>query len=89
MLKNGKNIAILGSLALLAGCANYEASSLASLSEEKIIHAPNNPNITAESKVFNKKDCQTYLGRNVIAEGIVPVQITIRNYSEDDLSIQP
>lgn len=89
MLKNGKSIAILASLILLTGCANYQASTLSSLSGDSMIHAAENPNITAEWKVFDKKDCQTYLGRNLIAEGVIPVQMTIRNYSEDDLSISP
>ena len=85
MFKNRKHICFCATLVLLSGCANYSASSLSTLSSSAAVPSAKNSNITAAWKVFDKNDCQTYLGRNLLAEGYVPVQMTIRNQSEDPL----
>jgi hypothetical protein len=85
MLKNAKHILIYGSLISLAGCANYRASALSSIRQDQAIHSSQDAEVTASWKVFDERDCQTYLGRDVIAEGYVPIQMTIKNTSNDPL----
>jgi hypothetical protein len=80
----------VGSLLLLAGCAKYKAMPLFQpkvLSDKK--------GLTLEHKVFNQKDCQTYLGRkNLLKKGFQPIQLTVTNntdrsytYSSSSLSL--
>jgi hypothetical protein len=85
MLKLSKQFFIYGSLILLAGCADYTASSLSSLGQSEAIYSSHNSSVLAAWKIFNKQDCNTYLGRDVIAEGYVPVQMTITNNSSDPM----
>ena len=87
MFKNRKHICLCATLVLLSGCANYSASSLSTLSSSAAVPSAKNSNITAAWKVFDKNDCQTYLGRDLLAEGYVPVQLTIRNHSEDPMHL--
>ena len=85
MSKRKKHILTYGALLLLAGCANYSASPLSSLALGDAVFSTQDSGVLASSKIFNKKDCQTYLGRDVLAEGYIPVQLTIRNSSEDSM----
>lgn len=71
---------------LLTGCASYQASMLGSLPIEEPLQ---NNNVMISWKKFDEKDSETYLGRNLIAEGFVPVQMTIRNHSTDPMYLSP
>ena len=74
---------LAGSLALLCGCASYNASPLSSLSHEMIPSAETkNPDVIVMAKTFNKSDCTKYLDRDVIAEGYRPIQLFIQNNSD-------
>ena len=85
MANGKKHVFIYGALFLLAGCANYTASPLSSLSQDNAILSHQSSGIVASWKTFDKKDCQTYLGRDVLSEGYVPVQMTISNNSKDPI----
>lgn len=80
---------IYTALILLAGCASYEASTLSLLSSDAAISSPKNDNVLISWKAFDKQDCEKYLDRNVIAEGYIPVQLTIRNNSTDPMYLNP
>lgn len=85
MSKHKKQLFIYGSLILLTGCAHYSASTLSPLSQDIAMHSNQEQNVLVSWKFFDKDDCKTYLGRNVLSEGFVPVQITIRNNSNDPM----
>lgn len=89
MLKNSKCLLALSALVALTGCANYSANQLAMISEERAVKSPQNPGVSVGWKTFDKTDCKNYLGRDVIAEGYVPVQLTIRNDSADPIYLTP
>lgn len=82
-----KHLFIYGSLILLAGCANYSASALSNQAAIESTHSlsENEPNVLLSWKFFNKKECEKYLGRNLISSGYVPVQITVQNNSSDPM----
>jgi hypothetical protein len=86
MLHKTKTVVLYGSLIVLAGCANYQASSLSAISSTNSSKAEK---VSASWKVFDTKDCETYLGRDVLAKGYVPIQMTLENHSEDPLFISP
>jgi len=64
----------------LASCASYKARPLDTLSFN--IEAPLE-NLYTSCKAFSAEDSQRYLGKNVLARGYQPVQISIRNSSKD------
>jgi hypothetical protein len=80
---------LIASLILLTGCANYSASTLATLPIENAVESPKSPNVLVSWKTFDVSDCKRYLGRNVISEGYMPLQLTIRNNSNDPLYFNP
>ena len=83
----------VGSLLLLSGCANYKAMTLPQLTQHS--HQSEKKNLSLEHKVFDKADCQEYLGRkNLLKKGFQPVQLTVTNntnrnyvYSSSSLSL--
>ena len=85
MSKNMKHKIAYSALILLTGCASYNASTLSMLSPETALQSNENPNVLVSWKAFDKNDCDTYLDRDVLAEGYVPVQLTIRNNSNDPM----
>lgn len=86
MQLNKKHFFLLGSLVLsLAGCANYTASILDPLSPAIATRSSGNEGVLVSWKLFDQNACHTYLGRDVIDEGYVPAQITIRNDSADPM----
>ncbi len=87
MFKNKKYL--LGALVLLTGCANYSASTLATLPVETAIQSSKSPQVLVSWKTFDKIDCKRYLGRDVISEGYMPLQLTIRNNTSDPLYFSP
>ncbi len=76
-------------LILLSGCASYHANTLSLLPEENGIESLQRSQVRVSWKAFDKNDCQTYLGRDVISEGYIPVQFTIRNNSQDPMYLSP
>ena len=80
---------IMASLILLTGCASYSASSLATLSADHAIESSTHPKVSVSWKKFDKTDCKRYLDRDVISEGFMPIQITIRNNSTDPMYFSP
>src|SRR5262245_30235770 len=85
MFKKIKPFVLYGSLIVLAGCASYEASSLSSLASGTGVQSSQKSEVTASWKVFDAKDCETYLGRDVLASGYVPIQMRLENLSNDPL----
>ena len=89
-MKNNKIRTVTASmLILLSGCASYHASSLSMLPEESGIESTQSSKVLVSWKAFDKKECKTYLGRDVLSEGFVPVQFTIRNNSNDPMYLSP
>lgn len=100
-LKDKKDLFILGCLLfMLSGCGSYKcaivspfcpsynASILSPLPETSAMRTSSNPHVLVSWKFFEKDDCKTYLGRNVLAKGYIPVQVTIRNYSKDSMYLE-
>ncbi|MBS0649035.1 MAG: hypothetical protein JSS10_07440 [Verrucomicrobia bacterium] len=80
---------LIASLILLTGCASYSASTLATLPADSAVESPKNSDILVSWKAFDVSDCKRYLGRNVISEGYMPLQLTIRNNSTDPVYFNP
>ena len=77
------NFSLCFLLLTISGCARYKAYPLKILS---IPSSMDDKSVTFAYKIFNKKDCIKYLGRNVIKKGYQPVQLTIHNNSAKMLS---
>ncbi len=89
-MKNKKITTLTASmLVLLSGCASYHASTLSMLPEDSSIVSHKSSNVLVSWKAFDKQDCKTYLGRDVLSEGYIPVQFTIRNNSTDPMYLSP
>lgn len=89
-MSNYKKTALIHSaLILLTGCASYNASTLSMLPLENSIKSQQNPEVFVSWKAFDHDACKTYLGRDVISEGYLPVQFTIRNNSNDPMYLSP
>lgn len=89
MLKFKKTALIHSALILLTGCASYNASTLSMLPVESSIPSTQNSHVLVSWKAFDHAACKTYLGRDVISEGYIPVQLTIRNNSSDPMYLSP
>lgn len=74
-------------LALFASCAKYNASPLNKQMGEFVGHTYTHHGVTLTVKAFNKDDCMQYLGRNVLAQGYLPIQITVQNNTNRSLLI--
>ena len=83
-MKNRKYllVSLLIPLISLSSCANYQASSLSSLSSEVMLYNTSEEQVFVTAKAFNKADCKKYLDRDVIKKGYQPVQIYIQNNSD-------
>ncbi len=80
---------LLGALILLTGCASYNASTLSTLPAEGAIQSAENSQVLVSWKTYDETDCKRYLGRNVISEGYMPIQLTIRNNTNDSMYFNP
>lgn len=77
-----KSILLAASL-LLAGCANYTASTLSNLEPALVVsEQTSSAPLQVAAKTFNRADCKQYLDRDVISKGFQPVQLYIKNNSE-------
>lgn len=62
-----------------SGCATYRASSLPVLIPEFAPYSQEQNGVTLSCKVFTKKDCKTYLGRDLLRRGYQPIHVAIKN----------
>jgi hypothetical protein len=68
------------SLALLfTGCASYDASGLSALDPDCVRSYGEVDGMAIGCKAFNRDDCLHYLGRDVLAKGYQPIQLTFQN----------
>jgi hypothetical protein len=67
---------------LLGACAKYKARPLRNLST---LPVQGTNKVTFAAEAFGKGKSKTYLERNVIKRGYIPVQIAIKNESKDKL----
>ena len=76
-------ICLVLAVVLLPGCAHYRARPLKTLpvplSSEK-------QSVAFAYKIFDKKDCKKYLGRDLTNKGYQPIQLTIHNNSPKSLA---
>lgn len=79
----------LSTMIVMTGCASYRANTLSMLPEENSIESKQNSDVLVSWKAFDKHDCKTYLDRDVLSEGYIPVQLTIRNNSNDPMYLSP
>ncbi len=87
MLKNKR--LLLAPLMLLVGCASYEAAMLSTLPVQTAVQSHQNSKVLVTWKIFDQQDSKTYLGRDLLSEGYIPVQMTIRNHSSDPMYLNP
>ncbi|MBX3718125.1 MAG: hypothetical protein KF898_00575 [Parachlamydiales bacterium] len=76
------------SIALLSGCASYNAAPLNNLSSD-VMHSSyeaKNSDVVVTAKAYDKLDCKRYLDRDVIAKGYQPIQLYIQNNSDRSYS---
>ena len=88
-MSNKKHAFIYSSLILLTGCASYTASNLEVLPVENAIFSNQDSNVSISWQTLDEKGSEIYLGRNVIKEGYIPLQMTIRNNSNDPMYFNP
>jgi len=83
----GKHAALFFGIAILllsAGCARYSARPLNRVVSPGIQQTQS---VACAYKPFDYNDCRTYLGRNVLAKGYQPVNVTIYNNSDRYIKI--
>lgn len=68
----------------LAGCAHYKAKPLKMLTQRT---QTAEQSISFTHRIFNAYDCKKYLDRNTLAQGYQPIQITLTNNTDRNLSI--
>lgn len=76
---------VYSTLILLTGCASYNSSTLPVLSSHDALYFDSEPQILVSWKIYNARDCENYLDRNILSEGYIPVQLTVRNQGNDPL----
>jgi len=73
-------------LIVLSGCASYKSSPLHRLATTPVkVIEKNKDKVLFAHRVYNKADCERYLGRDVLAAGYQPVQLTITNQTQRNL----
>lgn len=83
IIRYTKHLFIHGSMFLLVGCAQHKSLTLQSFKQDLNIHSFQEPNVHISWKFFDREDCNTSFGRNILSKRLVPVQIRIRNNSND------
>jgi len=75
-------------IALLSGCASYNAAPLNNLSSDimRSSYETKTTDVLVTAKAYDKHDCKRYLDRNVIAKGYQPIQLYIQNNSDRSYS---
>ncbi|MDX8430497.1 MAG: hypothetical protein SNF33_01640 [Candidatus Algichlamydia australiensis] len=67
---------------LLTSCASYRATDLSALDPAYVNKLEDTEGLTVGCKEFSRRDCETYLDRDVRRKGYHAVQITFQNSSE-------
>ena len=68
----------------LCACANYRADSLNNLQTAAVYSsAPKTDGVHVAAKAFDAADCKRYLDRNVLAKGYQPIQLCIKNDTDE------
>lgn len=75
-------------IALLSGCASYNAAPLNNLSSDVMLssYEAKNSDVLVTAKAYDKLDCKRYLDRDVISKGYQPIQLYIQNNSDRSYS---
>lgn len=76
---------IAATLVGLSGCARYKAQPLKTLMRRPKA----DQSLSFEYKAFTTRECVRYLGRNVLAQGYQPIQITFTNNTDRYIRISP
>ena len=71
-------------VSVLAGCASYQANSLSALKAEYVKTYGKLEDLRIGCKAYTTSDCLTYLGRDVLAQGYQPVQLTFYNQGDQE-----
>ncbi len=77
-----------GVLALLPGCAGYQSQPLPMLKIKRSKPVAEEP-IALSWKTLSTKESQRYLGRDVLAVGYLPIQLTIDNQGSSSWRFSP
>lgn len=79
---------------LLTGCASYDASGLSALDPDCVRSYAEVDGMAIGCRAFTRGDCIHYLGRDVLAKGYQPIQLTFQNttgkrfiYSTKEISL--
>lgn len=72
-------LVIVSGICLFSGCAKYKAHKLAE--PIGIAHQKNNVQITAEA--LSNADCHHYFSRKAVSKGYQPIQLCIKNASDE------
>ena len=70
----------------LSGCAKYSARPIKPI---VTVGQSAENSIAFSYKVFNTVECKRYLGRNALAKGYQPIQVTITNNTNHYFNISP
>lgn len=73
----------LSALLLVTGCASYKAGVLPSLQPEFSPYSSTIDGVTLSVKALASSDSKRILNRDILAAGYQPIQITIRNDSDN------
>lgn len=63
----------------LTGCASYDASGLSALDPDCVRSYAEVDGMAIGCRAFDRADCIHYLGRDVLAKGYQPIQLTFQN----------
>lgn len=75
-----KRLYLITSLALiLTGCVSYQASGLSALDPDCVRRYAEVDGMAIGCRAFDQDDCLHYLGRDVLAKGYQPIQLTFQN----------
>ncbi len=74
-------------LVLFASCAKYQAEPLDKQMGMYMGNTYTHHGVTVTVKAYNKADCMHYLGRDLLAQGFQPIQITVQNDTNRNMLI--
>lgn len=78
--------AVCAALLVLSGCASYKSSPLHRLTTTPVkVTEKKKDKILFSHRVYNKADCERYLGRDILVAGYQPIQLTITNQTQRNL----
>jgi hypothetical protein len=77
--------AVCAALLVLSGCASYKSLPLRRLAATQVKAIQKKEKLLFAHRVYNKADSERYLGRNILAAGYQPIQLTITNQTRRNL----